>query len=105
MCIDGKSKVEACKSLIPCFTGTLARWWELESSPALISSMEAEVLKDENGDVKFHEDGTSMNNMIGALTTLIQQTFCGDDPNISDQNEMILMNLKCRNINQYEDLH
>lgn len=105
MCIDGKSEVEACKSLIPCFTGTLARWWELESSPALIASMEAEVLKDENGDVRFHEDGKAMNNIIGALTALIQQTFCGDDPKISDQNEMILMNLKCRNINQYEDFH
>ena len=105
MCIDGKTEVEACKTLIPCFTGTLARWWELESSPTLIEKMEQEVLKDENGDIKFHEDGRPINNMIGALTALIQQKFCGDDPNISDQNEMILMNLKCKNIKQYEDFH
>ena len=67
--------------------------------------MEAEVVKDENGDVEFHPDGRRINNMIGALTALIQQNFCGDEPNISDQKELILMNLKCRNINQFEYFH
>ena len=45
MCVEGKTKVQACKTLIACFTGTLARWWELESSPAMITKMEQEVLK------------------------------------------------------------
>ena len=51
MRVGGKSEVESCKTLIQCFTGTLARWWELESSPAMIDKMEKEVLKDENGDI------------------------------------------------------
>ena len=105
MCVAGKTEVESCKTLIQCFTGTLARWWELEYSPTMIEKMEREVLKDENGDVMFNLDGTSINNMIGALTTMIQEHFCGVDVTLSDKHEMVLMNLKCRNINQYEDFH
>jgi hypothetical protein len=33
--------------------------------------MEEEVLRDEQGDVVYHLNGTPQNNMIGALTTLI----------------------------------
>ena len=77
MCADGKSEIEACKTIMQCFTGTLARWWELKSSPALIERMEKEVVKDEQGDIMFNPDGTSQCNMIGALTTLIYEHFCG----------------------------
>jgi hypothetical protein len=68
---EGKGEVEACKSLIQCFTGSLSKWWEITSSPMMIQKMEAENLKDEQGDIVYHSDGTAMNNMIGALTTLI----------------------------------
>ena len=95
MCVAGKSEVEACKTLIQCFTGTLARWWELESSPAMLDKLEKEVLRDEQGDIKFNLDGTAQNNMIGALTALIQEHFCGTDITLSDKHEMVLMNLKC----------
>ena len=105
MCVAGKTVVESCKNLMQCFTGTLARWWELESSPAMIEKMEKEILKDENGDIMFHPDGTPQSNMIGALIAMIQEHFCGADITLSDKHEMILMNLKCRNINQFEDFH
>jgi hypothetical protein len=71
MCMKGKGEVEACKCLIQCFTGSLSKWWEITSSPLMISKMEAETLKDEQGDIVYHSDGTPMSNMIGALTTLI----------------------------------
>ena len=58
MCMRGKSEVESCKTLIQCFTGTLERWWEVESSPALIQKMEVEMVKNELGDVFHNEDGT-----------------------------------------------
>jgi len=47
MCMKGKGEVEACKTLIQCFTGTLSKWWEVTSSPLMISKMEIETLKDE----------------------------------------------------------
>jgi hypothetical protein len=47
MCMKGKSEVEAWKSIIHCFTGTLRKWWEVISSPIMIAKMEAEVLRDE----------------------------------------------------------
>lgn len=76
-----------------------------DDTAAMIEKMEKEVVKDENGDVEFHSDGTPINNMIGALTPLIQEHFCGSWPTVSDKHELVLMNLKCRNINQYEDFH
>jgi hypothetical protein len=75
MCMKGKGEVEACKSLIQCFTGSLSKWWEITSSPLMLAKMEAETLKDEQGDIVYHSDGTPMNNMIGALTTLIIRTL------------------------------
>lgn len=36
--------------------GTLAKWSETESSPALIGKMEKETLEDENGNIIFIED-------------------------------------------------
>ena len=49
MCMKGKGEIEAWKSIIQCFTGTLAKWWEIESSSALVEKMEKETLKDDNG--------------------------------------------------------
>jgi hypothetical protein len=71
MCMKGKGEVEACKSLIQCFTGSLSKWWETISSPLMLQKLEAEHLKDEQGYLVYHTDGTPMSNMIGALTTLI----------------------------------
>jgi hypothetical protein len=77
MCMKGKSKIDACKSIIQCFTGTLSNWWEIQSSPALLDKMEKEVLKDESGYIIYHENGLLERNMIGALTTLILEHWCG----------------------------
>ena len=94
MCVEGKSEVEACKTLIQCFTGTLNKWWETISSPLMIGKMEVETLKDEQGDIVYHSDGTPMNNMIGALTTLILEHWCGTETEIADKHEIVLMNMK-----------
>lgn len=71
MCLRGKSEIEACKTIIQCFTGMLLRWWETESSPKLLAKMEAEVMKDEGGDVIHNPDGTTISKMIGALTSMM----------------------------------
>jgi hypothetical protein len=105
MCMKGKGEVEACKSLIQCFTGSLSKWWEITSSPLMIQKMEAENLKDEQGDLVYHTDGTPMNNMIGALTTLILEHWCGTETEISDKHETVLMNMKCRKMSEYEQFH
>jgi hypothetical protein len=105
MCMKGKGEVEACKSLIQCFTGSLSKWWEITSSPMMIQKMEAENLKDEQGDIVYHSDGTTMNNMIGALTTLILEHWCGTEREISDKHETVLMNMKCRKMSEYEQFH
>ena len=67
--------------------------------------MEEEVLKDEKGDVIHNPDDTVINNMIGALTSMILEHWCGSETEIADKNEVILMNLKCHKISQYEDFH
>jgi hypothetical protein len=41
--------------------------------------MEKEVLRDESGDVIYHENGLPQSNMIGALTTLILEHWCGTE--------------------------
>ena len=105
MCLRGKSKVEACKTLIQFFTRILAKWWEIESPPAFIKKMESEVLKDEQGDIVFNPDGTPQSNMIGALTSMILEHWCGSEIEIADKNEMILMNIKFHKLSQYEDFH
>lgn len=105
MCMRGKSEVESCKTLIQCFTGTLQRWWEVESSPALIDKIEAEVVKDEEGDIFHKEDGDPQNNLIGALTSFILEHWCGTTVEIENKHELFLMNLKCRKMSQYEDFH
>jgi hypothetical protein len=71
----------------------------------MISKMEAEVLKDEQGDIVYHSDGTAMNNMIGALTTLILEHWCGTETEIADKHEIVLMNMKCRKMSEYEQFH
>jgi hypothetical protein len=55
--MKGKSEIESCKSIIQCFIGTLAKWWEIKSSLALVKKMEKEQVKDENGDIVFREYG------------------------------------------------
>lgn len=105
MCMKVKSKVEACKSIIQCFTGTLSKWWEVISSPIMIAKMEAEVLRDEQGDIVYHTDGTSHNNMIGALTTTILEHWCGTESELANKHELILMNMKCRKMSKYEEFH
>jgi hypothetical protein len=102
MCMKGKGEVEACKSIIQCFTGSLSKWWEITSSPIMLSKMESETLKDEQGDIVYHADGTPMSNMIGALTTLILEHWCGTEKEISDKHEIVLMNMKCRKMSEYE---
>jgi hypothetical protein len=44
MCMKGKIEIEACKSIIQCFTDTLSKWWEVISSPVMIAKVEDEVL-------------------------------------------------------------
>lgn len=85
MCMKGKPEVEACKSIIQCFMGTLAKWSETESSPALIGKMEKETLEDENGNIIFIEDRFAQNNMIGALTTMILEHWWGIEQKNSKQ--------------------
>lgn len=95
MCLRGKNEVEACKTIIQCFTGTLLPWWETESSPTLLDKMEKELLKDEAGDIIHNIDGTPQNNMIGALTSMILEHWCSSETEIANKHEIILMNLKC----------
>jgi hypothetical protein len=105
MCMKGKSETKAFKFLIQCFRGTLSKWWEVISPPIMITKMEAEVLRDEQGDVVYHLNGTPQNNMIGALTTLILKHWCGTEKELADKHKMILMNVKCRKMSEYEEFH
>jgi hypothetical protein len=105
MCMKGKTEIEACKSIIQCFTGTLNKWWEVISSLVMIAKMEAEVLRDEQGDIVYHTDGSPHNNMIGALTTTILEHWCGTESELADKHELILMNMKCRKMCEYEEFH
>lgn len=57
--------------------------------------MQDELLKDEAGDIIHNPDGTTQNNMIGALTSMILEHWCGSKIEIADKHEVILMNLKC----------
>lgn len=85
MCLRGKSEIDACRTIIQCFTRTLLRWWETESSPDLIKKMEEEVLKDEKGDVIHNPDGTTTGNMIGALTSMVLEHWCGSEAEIAEK--------------------
>jgi hypothetical protein len=42
--------------------------------------------------------------MIGALT-LILEHWCGTVEELADKHELILMNMKCRNMSEYEEFH
>jgi hypothetical protein len=53
----------------------------------------------------YHADGSPMSNMIGALTTLILEHWCGTETEISDKHETVLMNMKCRKMSEYEQFH
>jgi hypothetical protein len=83
--MKGKFEIEACKSLIQCFTINLSKWWEINSSPIMIAKMEAEHLKDEQGDIVYHLNGTPQSNIIGALTTLILEHWCGIEEELADK--------------------
>lgn len=103
MFLRGKSEIDACRTIIQCFTGTLLRWWETESSPKLIKAMEAEVLKDEKGDIIHNPNGTVISNIIGALTLMILEHWCGSETEIANKHEVILMNLKCHKMSKFDD--
>jgi hypothetical protein len=55
--------------------------------------------------VIHNPDGTVISNMIGALTSMILEHWCGSETEIADKNEVILMNLKCHKMSQYDDFH
>jgi hypothetical protein len=38
--------------------------------------------------------------MIGALTTLILEHWCGTEEELADKHELILMNIKCRKMSE-----
>ena len=67
--------------------------------------MEEQLRKDEQGNIVHNSDGTIQNNVIGALTSMIVEHWCGSDVEIVDKHEIILMKLKCNKISQYEDFH
>lgn len=79
------------------------RWWEIESSLAIVAKMENELLKDEAGDMIHNSDGDPQRNMIGALTSFILEHWCGGELQISNKHEIILMNIKCNKMSHYED--
>lgn len=105
MCMKGKPEVEACKSIIQCFMGTLAKWWETESSPALLEKMEKETLEDENGNIIFIEDRFAQNNMIGALTTMILEHWWGIEQKIANKHSIIMMNMKYERMLHCDEFH
>jgi hypothetical protein len=43
--------------------------------------------------------------MIGSLTTLILEHWCGTKEELDDKHEMILMNVKCKKMSEYEEFH
>ena len=63
------------------------------------------MLKDEKGDGIHNPDGTVRNNMIGALTSMILEHWCGSETEIANKHEVILMNLKFHKMSQYDDFH
>ena len=67
--------------------------------------MEKEVLIDDPGDIIFHEDRKPQRNVIGALTTMILEHWCGTKHEISDKHSLILMNSKCKSMDNYDDFH
>lgn len=105
MCLRGKSEIDVCRTIIQCFTRTLLKWWEIESSPKLLAKMEEELLKDEARDIIHNPNSSTISNMIGALTSMILEHWCGSETEILDKNEVTFMNLKCHKMSQYEDFH
>lgn len=67
--------------------------------------MERELLKDEVGDIIHNRDGTTQSNMIGALTSMILEHWCGSETEIANKHEVILINFKCNKMSQFEDFH
>jgi len=67
--------------------------------------MAEEIVKDVVGDIVYNEDGNPQNNMIGALTSFILEHMCGAETEISGKHSLVLMNLKCKKMSQYEDFH
>ncbi len=67
--------------------------------------MEQEVLKDESGDVILHDDGAPQSNMIGALTTMILEHWCGTEHELADKNRIILLSMKCKSMAYYDQFH
>lgn len=67
--------------------------------------MEEEIFKHENGDVIHNPDGTTISNMIGALTSMILEHWCGSETKIANKNEVILMKLKFHKMSQFEEFY
>ena len=67
--------------------------------------MENEILKDEGGNIIHNTEGDPQSNMIGALTSFILEHWCGGEIELANKHEMILMNIKCSKMSQYEDFH
>ena len=66
---------------------------------------ENEILKDEGGYIIHNLDGSPQSNMIGALTSFILEHWREGEIKLENKHEMILMNLKCYKMSQYEDIH
>ena len=47
--------------------------------------MAKEFVNDEQGDIVLHEDGSAQINMIGALTSIFLENWCGSETEISDK--------------------
>jgi len=43
--------------------------------------------------------------MIGALTSMIVEHWCRSEAEMADKHEVILMNLRCNKMSQFEDFH
>lgn len=43
------------------------------------------------------------NNMMGALTSMIMEHWYGVENEVSNNDSIVLMNLKCKNTSQYQD--
>jgi len=67
--------------------------------------MEEECLKDTEGNFIHIADGSVQRNMVGALTSMILEDWCGSEEELADKHEVILMNLKCNKMSQFEDFH
>ena len=67
--------------------------------------MENEILKDEGEDIIRNLDGSPQSNMTRAFNSFILEHWCGGEVELENKHEMILMNLKCYKMSEYEYFH